>query len=52
MCQRNSVMITLFTAIVNVHGRRCWSHRVTRGRSNITAPIDHTPPSRKQSVGG
>ncbi len=52
MCHRNSVMITPFTAIVATQARGRCTHRLSRGRSNMTAPIDQMPPSRKQSVGG
>ena len=52
MCHRNSVMITPLTAIVNFHGLGRCSHRCNAGRSSIAAPIDQTPASRKQTVGG
>ena len=45
-------MITPLTAIVTFHGRGRWSHRASAGRSSIAAPIDQTPASRKQTVGG
>ena len=45
-------MITPFRKIVVFHGPGLRIHRASAGRSSMTAPIDHTPPSRKQIVGG
>ncbi len=46
MCQRNSVMITLFVKITAFHGRLRCNHRVRRSRSSITSPMVQIPTAR------
>ncbi len=52
MCQRKSVMMMLLAKMTVFHARTRWSHRVSRSRSSIAAPIVQMPTAMNTSVGG